>query len=143
MCVEGCFFFFSGLMEQKADIYLGTQQNPVFPKSLQHVQFEGLFSRYGVIVHAPNKQRGLSAFHVFVWCLNKPSSCIPPLLFHLTDLIVATVSNAAPDYVHMSVKHGCLNIEYKFSYNKMPLFSAFSLGSPHTHTQSLSSISLL
>lgn len=83
----------------------------------------------------PNRQRGVSAFYVFVRCPNKPSLWVLPMLFLLTDLIIITINNTTwPTRQHIS--HTWVGVHrIKFiGYNRMSLFATFSLGSPSKHT---------
>lgn len=85
----------------------------------------------------PNRQRGVSAFYVFVRCPNKPSSWVLPMLFLLTDLIIITINNTTwPTRQHISQTWvGVQRVKF-IGYNRMSLFATFSLGTPSKHTHS-------
>lgn len=103
--------------------------SPTFPV------WETVFKVWYYFSTTQNRQRGVSAFYVFVRCPNKPSSWVLPMLFLLTDLIIITIKNTTwPTRQHISQTWvGVQRVNF-IGYNRMSLFATFSLGSPSKHT---------
>lgn len=65
--------------------------------------WETVFKVWYYFSTTQNRQRGVSAFYVFVRCPNKPSSWVLPMLFLLTDLIIITINDTTwPTRQHIS-----------------------------------------